>query len=59
MNPIAILQSFGIGLLLWPMFTISWLTISAQSQTKTKETRSNIILIMADDIGYECYGAYG
>lgn len=59
MKRITILQSFGIGLLLWPMFTMGWLTIPAQSQAKTKETRSNIILIMADDIGYECYGTYG
>jgi arylsulfatase A len=55
-----IMNRFVKGLLLSVSSTISWLAVdAAQLQTKDEETRSNIILIMADDIGYECYGAYG
>ena len=54
------MNRFVKGLLLSVSSTISWLAVdAAQLQTKDEETRSNIILIMADDIGYECYGAYG
>ena len=43
-----ILNSFCKGLLLLVMSTISWVAAdAAQPQTKDKETRSNIILIMA------------
>jgi arylsulfatase A len=28
-------------------------------QVETRSPKTNIILIMADDIGYECYGAFG
>jgi arylsulfatase A len=32
---------------------------SVSGFSKGKGTKSNIILIMADDIGYECFGCYG
>jgi arylsulfatase A len=55
-----ILNSFCKGLLLLVTSTISWVAAdAAQPQAKDKDTRSNVILIMADDIGYECYGVYG
>jgi arylsulfatase A len=56
----AILNQFGKGLHLLVSSTISWLSVdAAQLEAKERETRTNIILIMADDIGYECYGVYG
>jgi arylsulfatase A len=56
----AILNQFGKGLHLLVSSTISWLSVdAAQLEAKEKDTRTNIILIMADDIGYECYGVYG
>ena len=33
--------------------------IFATSVSPAAETRTNVILIMADDIGYECFGCYG
>jgi len=36
---------------------LGWLTFSANHANAAE--RPNIILIMADDIGYECYGCYG
>ena len=59
MNPIAIPDSLGNGLLLWTMFAMGWMATPAQSQAQDKARQANIILIMADDIGYECYGTYG
>lgn len=42
-----------------PLFLISFLLGLILMSCKEKETRPNIILIMADDMGYECLSAYG
>ena len=56
----AIMNQFVKGLLLLVSSTMSWLAVAeAQPSSKVAGNRQNIILIMADDIGYECYGAYG
>lgn len=39
--------------------TFSLFLFSCKSNLITKEEKPNIILIMADDMGYECLGAYG
>jgi arylsulfatase A len=55
----ALLNCFLNGLLLLAMSIIGWMAVdAAQSPSKDSETQPNIILIMAGDIGYECYGAY-
>jgi arylsulfatase A len=54
------MNQFVKGLLLLVSSTMSWLAVAeAQPLSKVAGNRQNIILIMADDIGYECYGAYG
>ena len=35
------------------------LTLLAALATAHAANKTNIIVIMADDIGYECYGTYG
>ena len=56
----ALFNCFRNGLLLLAMSITGWMAVdAAQSQSKDRESRPNIILIMADDIGCECYGAYG
>ena len=46
-------------------FTLSLLNVvvltatGASAQTSATAEKTNVIVIMADDIGYECYGTYG
>lgn len=39
--------------------TLTLLVVSVFSVLAAGAEKTNVILIMADDIGYECYGAYG
>ena len=41
------------------IFLFVWQLVLQQEFAIAGDQRTNVILIMADDIGYECYGAYG
>jgi arylsulfatase A len=40
-------------------FTVSAVSRNLLAKENKPSSKPNIVLIMADDIGYECYGAYG
>lgn len=41
-------------------YAVAWLALtSGKKRVTAKSQRPNVILIMADDIGYECFGTYG
>ena len=42
----------------WSLFTIS-AAVPLASPAQAANERPNIVLIMADDVGYECFGPYG
>ena len=39
--------------------TLTFLVLTLFAMPALGVGKTNVILIMADDIGYECYGAYG
>ena len=45
--------------MLKPMFFLGWILAATSSLTHASERRSNIILIIADDLGYGELGCYG
>jgi len=52
------LFSLALGVFGWPNIGSNFV-IAADADAPTKETRPNIVLIMADDLGYECITANG
>ena len=44
-------------LLTWSLFTLSAFLPPAAAQATNEQP--NVVLIMADDVGYECFGPYG